>query len=400
MAELTPRDDAKKTVSEILKRVDQLIKKGDFQQSLLEIERAKEIDPRNVYIHAYEERLLILIEEDHDRKEADERRKKEEEETRKNLEEEWKKKEEERQRKNEEELLRLEEERKKKEEERKKKEAERTRLEEETRKLDAELREAEEELKKKEERGRELAAPAPDHPKTLEQYKQALHEVWADGAASAAEEAKLAELRSALRITPDEHKSLEATVKRESYMAAFKRAWSNGSISPEAASSLADLRKKFKITSEEHEHIEVQLLWELRSARQKASIVVVDDDEKLLQVIKATLEEAGFDVKEFLTSDEAYRLMKHYAPDIILSDINLETSTMGGFSFYEKVREIDHLQDVPFIFLSGLTDEVLIRTGKELGVDDYLTKPFSDQTLISTIKGKLKRYEQLKKRKH
>ncbi|MEX0736340.1 MAG: response regulator, partial [Bacteroidota bacterium] len=80
-------------------------------------------------------------------------------------------------------------------------------------------------------------------------------------------------------------------------------------------------------------------------------------------------------------------------------DINLETSTMGGFTFYEKVRELDHLHDVPFIFLSGLTDEVLIRAGKELGVDDYITKPFSDETLIATIKGKLKRFKHLKQRK-
>jgi PleD family two-component response regulator len=69
---------------------------------------------------------------------------------------------------------------------------------------------------------------------------------------------------------------------------------------------------------------------------------------------------------------------------------------MGGFTFYEKVREIDRLHDIPFIFLSGLTDEVLIRTGKELGVDDYLTKPFSDETLLATIKGKLKRFRQLR----
>ncbi|MBI3112591.1 MAG: response regulator, partial [Ignavibacteriales bacterium] len=84
--------------------------------------------------------------------------------------------------------------------------------------------------------------------------------------------------------------------------------------------------------------------------------------------------------------------------DIIISDINLETSTMGGFTFYEKVRELEHLQEVPFIFLSGLSDEVLIRTGKELGVDDYITKPFSDETLIATIKGKVKRFKQLKNR--
>ena len=83
--------------------------------------------------------------------------------------------------------------------------------------------------------------------------------------------------------------------------------------------------------------------------------------------------------------------------DVIICDINLETSTMGGFTFYEKIQELENVQSIPFVFLSGLTDEVLVRTGKELGVDDYLMKPISEQTLVSTLKGKLKRFKQLKK---
>jgi PleD family two-component response regulator len=70
---------------------------------------------------------------------------------------------------------------------------------------------------------------------------------------------------------------------------------------------------------------------------------------------------------------------------------------MGGFTFYEKVQELKNVQSIPFVFLSGLTDEVLVRTGKELGVDDYLMKPISEQTLVSTLRGKLKRFKQLKK---
>lgn len=376
MPELTPRDDAKKSVSEILKRVDQLIKRRDFEQALLEIERAKEIDPRNVYVHAYEERITVLIEEDRRRRETEEVRRKEEEATRRKLEEEWKKKEEERRQKEEEEKRKLDEERRKREEK---------------------IRRAEEEQRSKEEEARRRQLDEEMRRRWFEEYKQAVFDVWADGAATPEEESRLSQLRDSLRIPEEEHSKLEAEAKKQSYFQAFKRAWTNGTIAPEAASSLADLRKRFKISPEEHEKIEVKLLWELRSSRQRSSIVVVDDDDKLLQVIRTTLEEAGFEVKAFTTSDEAYKFMKQFTPDIILSDINLETSTMGGFSFYERVREQDNLHEIPFIFLSGLTDEVLIRTGKELGVDDYITKPFSDQTLIATIKGKLKRYEQLKR---
>lgn len=124
--------------------------------------------------------------------------------------------------------------------------------------------------------------------------------------------------------------------------------------------------------------------------------MVIDDDEKLLEVLAEMLASAGFIVNAYATTDDAYKEIQVNKPDLILSDINLETSTMGGFSFYEKVQEMSELQDIPFMFLSGLTDEALIRAGKEMGVDDYITKPFSEKSLISTIRGKLRRFRQLR----
>lgn len=136
-----------------------------------------------------------------------------------------------------------------------------------------------------------------------------------------------------------------------------------------------------------------------QSGKIHGKVVLIDDDEKLLHLVKETIEDAGFEVLAFTTSDDAYRVLKTETPDLILSDINLETSTMGGFSFYEKIREMDHLEEVPFVFLSGLSDEVLVRTGKEMGIDDYITKPFSDQHLLAVIKGKIKRYRQIKNKR-
>ncbi len=280
MAELTPRDDDRKRVSEILKRVDQLIKSRDYEQAVRETEHAKEIDPRNVYIDAYQERLTVLIEQAKRDREAAEARRRAEEEERK----------------------RQEEDRKRREEQRRKEELERIqRQDEERRRKEEELR-----LKREEE----------------EQRRQS-------------EEQARKETRSSERTR----------------------------------------------------------------GKQPAKIFVIDDDEKLLNIVKETIEDAGFEVLAFTTSDDAYKALKTETPDLILSDINLETSTMGGFSFYEKIRELDHLQEVPFVFLSGLSDEVLVRTGKEMGIDDYITKPFSEQTLIATIKGKIKRYRQIKSRR-
>jgi CheY-like chemotaxis protein len=232
---------------------------------------------------------------------------------------------------------------------------------------------------------------------TLERYKLVLSSVWADGAVSAEEDATLKELRKSLSVSPEEHTRLEQIVKHETYIQAFKKAWNSGTITPENASVLAELRARFHISNEEHLKIESKILWEIQPVKNRPMLLVVDDDERLLNVVSKTLNEAGFTTTPVTTSDEAYAYLKDSSPDLILCDVNLETSTMGGFAFYEKVRELDRLRETPFIFLSGLTDEALVRTGKELGVDDYLSKPVSEETLVATIRGKLKRYQELRK---
>jgi len=422
MADLTPRDDVKKTVSEILKRVDQLLKAGSLEEARTHITRAKDVDPKNVYVFAYEERLTGMLEE---------KTKKDAEEAKRKAEEEQRQKEDEARRKKEEERRKAEEEaRKKSEEERRRKAEERRRAEEaEKRKKEAESktsvqseaapgrqsvpevsRSVLEEAKRKilEDR-KKKGIPSHEIPPSgqfrsayeegLEIYRRVLSEAWADGATTSEEQQQLESLQASLMIAPEDRARLERKAKIESYTSAFRRAWSSGAISPESASSLAELRRKFNINMEEHEQIEAALLWDLRSSSQKAQILIIDDDQKLLTVISDTLQDAGFQTIPVTTTDEAFKILQKVNPDLILSDINLETSTMGGFSFYEKVREIERLHEIPFIFLSGLTDEVLIRTGKELGVDDYITKPFSHDSLIATIKGKLKRYRQMKRKK-
>ena len=415
MAELTPRDDIKKKVSEMLKRVDQLIRAGELDHAIREIIQAKEIDPKNVYIFAYEERLTYLKDE-HEKHIKDEQ-------TRKAAEEAARKRDEEVRRQADEELARLkreelhrQEELRKQQETRKHdlKQAEAKRPEinqpetkgqpKEARSgesalsledLERELHEAEAELRRKEEETKRQAASKTIQSDRLVKYKNELLKVWEDGTLTPFEEMQLVELKEKFGITAEEHARLTKEAQFESYLQAFRQSWSSGAITPERATELADLRTRFQITPEESDRLEAEILWEVRSEARPTTLAIIDDDVKFLKVVSETLREAKYSVRSFSTSDDAFKYLQENKPDLIISDINLETSTMGGFSFYEKVRELDHLHNIPFIFLSGLTDEVLIRTGKELGVDDYLTKPFSDETLLATIRGKLKRFRKL-----
>ncbi len=395
MNELTPRDDIKKKVSEILKRVDRLIRAGEVDQAMREIIQAKEIDPKNVYIFAYEERITYLKEE-HEKHQQQEQTKKAAEEAARKRDSEAQKRAEEAVR-NQEAARRQEVIRQVQALSPRVKTAppvpreDRRSIEE----LEQELKELEAEVRRKEEEERKILQTTSPSTQQLEQYQGELARAWEDGALTPLEDEQLKELRMELGIPIQEHSRLTKKAQFDAYLAAFRKAWSSGAITPERFSELSDMRKRFHISPEESDRLEAEILWEARAGTQPATLVVIDDDVKLLNLVSDILREASYSVRTFATSDDAFRYLKENTPDMIISDINLETSTMGGFTFYEKVREMDHLQNIPFIFLSGLTDEVLIRTGKELGVDDYLTKPFSDETLLATIKGKLKRFKKL-----
>ncbi|MBI4429047.1 MAG: response regulator [Ignavibacteriales bacterium] len=361
MAEKQSHVEIKASVAETLKRVDRLVKSGELEQALREIEYAKTLDPRNMYVHAYEDRIKLL---EHDRE-----RNRQQEESRKRTEEET--------------------EQKRKEELAKQAEEARKRLKQERhRRLEIDAK-SEESRKSRE------------HVQALQEYNRELLEAWEDGAVTPEEEKDLLMHRTTWNISPEEHFTLQAGARRECYKNAFRKLWSSGSLTPESAATLAELRRRFAISAEEYEIIESELLQELRAPRSSiAKLAIIDDDTKLLESLRMTLEEEGFEVRGFDTSDAAYKYLRDHRVDLILSDINLETSTMGGFAFYQKVRELSHLNRIPFLFLSGLTDEAIICAGKELGVDDYVTKPFDLDTLIAIMKGKLRRYKTLSKIHH
>ncbi len=321
MVQLTARDDIRKASNEILKRIDQLIKGGEIDQAIREIIHAKEVDPANVYVLAYEERLAYLKEQ-HE----------------KNI-----------------------------ERERTKKEAG-----EAARKRDAELRSQLEEEQERQRKERER--------RDGEQKKQE-------------ERPKAEPERPAANEVPNH---VPATPKIGSadrkYADAYRLAWSKGNIAPQQAIALQKLRGELGISPERQLEIDIQVLSDLEPKTGAITILVIDDDDQMRLLISEILTQQGYQVTSLASSDEAYVLLKTWIPRLIISDINLETSTMGGFSFYEKIRELKHLNDVPFIFLSGLSDEILIRAGKELGIDDYLTKPIAEETLLATVKGKLKRF--------
>lgn len=116
-------------------------------------------------------------------------------------------------------------------------------------------------------------------------------------------------------------------------------------------------------------------------------ILVVDDEELIRNVIKEYLLHDGYSVSEASDGDEAVSKAKEDSYDLIIMDIMMPHK--DGFSACKEIKEFD--PDVPFIMLSARTLEEDKLAGFELGIDDYVTKPFSPKELIARIKVILKR---------
>lgn len=123
------------------------------------------------------------------------------------------------------------------------------------------------------------------------------------------------------------------------------------------------------------------------------SILVVDDEPDLLENISLPLEVEGYQV--FTASDgfQALKVLEEHTVSLILADIAMPN--MNGYQLYEKVRENPQWIPIPFIFLSARSMDTDIHYGKELGVDDYLTKPIRGSDLLAAVRGKLRRAEQI-----
>lgn len=124
-----------------------------------------------------------------------------------------------------------------------------------------------------------------------------------------------------------------------------------------------------------------------------ATILVVDDQPDLLSNLELALGSVGHRVLTASDGFEALDILHSQPVDLILADIAMPR--MNGYQLYEQVRANPQWLAIPFLFLTARTLDSDIRYGKELGVDDYLTKPIEPEDLLATVQGKLRRAQQL-----
>ncbi|HJW22294.1 MAG TPA: response regulator transcription factor [Candidatus Limnocylindrales bacterium] len=118
------------------------------------------------------------------------------------------------------------------------------------------------------------------------------------------------------------------------------------------------------------------------------TVLVVDDEPKIVQLARDYLEHAGFEVLTSADGASALQLARVRRPDLIVLDLGLPT--MDGLDVTKALRAES---TVPIVVLTARDDELDKVLGLELGADDYMTKPFSPRELVARVRSVLRRTE-------
>ena len=118
-------------------------------------------------------------------------------------------------------------------------------------------------------------------------------------------------------------------------------------------------------------------------------ILVVDDDQDIVEILRYNLSLNGYDVKSAVNGKEAIKKAKLFIPDIILLDVMMPV--MDGIEACSKIKIIPSLTNTIIIFLSARSEEFTQITAFDAGGDDYISKPVKPKILLKKIESILKR---------
>ena len=126
----------------------------------------------------------------------------------------------------------------------------------------------------------------------------------------------------------------------------------------------------------------------------KETLLIVEDNDTLRDGLREMLGLEGFAVVTAANGNEALGRMSTITPDLILSDIAMPV--MDGIEFFSAVRNRPEWVTIPFLFLTARGEKQDILRGKNLGAEDYLVKPLSRDELVTAVRSRLARSEQLR----
>ncbi|MEZ4953744.1 MAG: two-component regulator propeller domain-containing protein [Saprospiraceae bacterium] len=127
-----------------------------------------------------------------------------------------------------------------------------------------------------------------------------------------------------------------------------------------------------------------------------AQLLIVEDNDDVRHYLRGNLEEAGYQVMEAINGEEGLSIAQEHLPDLILTDVMMPR--MDGYEFSRRIRSDERTSHIPLIILTAKAEEKDKIEGLEIGVDDYLTKPFSSRELLTRVANLIRLRRQLRER--
>lgn len=121
----------------------------------------------------------------------------------------------------------------------------------------------------------------------------------------------------------------------------------------------------------------------------KQRILVVDDDQSIVKILRGYLEQSGFEVLTAFNGETALHTLRRDRPDLLLLDLMLPDR--DGWDITRLVRADEQLVAIPIIMLTARVEDTDKIIGLELGADDYVTKPFNAREVVARVRAQLRR---------
>lgn len=112
--------------------------------------------------------------------------------------------------------------------------------------------------------------------------------------------------------------------------------------------------------------------------------MIVEDEENIVESLSFLLEREGFKVTAVLDGAQALNRIEADRPDLLILDVMLPG--INGFEILRKIRSNGDLKDLPVVMLTAKMQQQDRRTAEEIGVNAFVTKPFSNAEVVSTVK--------------
>jgi len=124
----------------------------------------------------------------------------------------------------------------------------------------------------------------------------------------------------------------------------------------------------------------------------KATILIVDDEEDIIELVRLNLEREGYQILACTTGENALKIAESKRPGLIVLDLMLPG--IDGLEVCRRLKANPDTRPIPILILTAKGEEADIVAGLELGASDYVTKPFSGKVLVARVRQLLRRREE------